>query len=55
MTSGSPIPFTAFTDENIHAQAFLDSQFEFIQPAGIGSFVHFAQGGILDKDIPRYP
>jgi len=30
MTSGSPVPFTTVAEENIHAQGFLDPQFEFV-------------------------
>jgi hypothetical protein len=43
MTSSSPVPFTALTEENIHAKLFFDPEFEFVYPTGIASLLHFFQ------------
>jgi hypothetical protein len=43
MTSSSPVPFAAITEEDIHAELFLDPKFEFVYPTGIASLLHFVQ------------
>ena len=43
MTGSSPVPSTTVTEENIHAQGFSNPQFEFIQPSGIASLLHFVR------------
>jgi hypothetical protein len=52
VTSTSPIPFAAAAEENIDAQGSFDLQFEFAQPAGIASFLHFVPIGSRGNNIP---
>jgi hypothetical protein len=47
MTGTPPIPLAAVTEEDIHAQSLLGVEFEFVQPAGLASFFHFAPGDRL--------
>jgi hypothetical protein len=55
MTSTSPVPFTTFTEENIHTQGSLDTKFELIQPTGIASLLHFVWSNNLDNELsPTY-
>ena len=57
MTSASPVPLAAATEENIHAQCLLNPKFEFIQPAGTTSFFHVIPcenlGENFDLDVLR--
>jgi hypothetical protein len=52
MTSSSPVPLTTVTEKNIHTKGFFDPQFEFVQPAGIASLLHFVWSGSQGNNIP---
>ena len=50
MTGAPPVPLTIAADENTHAQLFLNSQFEFVQPVGIAASSHFTPSDRLDDN-----
>ena len=51
ITGASPVPLTAGTEEDIHAQPLPDSQPEFVSPVGTASFSHLALRDRLSADF----
>ena len=52
VTSSSPVPLAAFTEENIHAETSLDPEFEFVYPTGVASLLHFVRSQSQRTGIP---